>query len=206
MTTAIKPIETRYNGYRFRSRLEARWAVFFDELEIEYIYEKEGFDLGKAGYYLPDFWLPQVFMWAEVKPKPLNDTELEKVKALVQGTGYDCLILVGEEVSNHPYWGISTEQLKPDYTIDHELTDEDCKRLIESQRGVLPFDGNYEWEWFCLTNYHNYPTNEHRFYASPGCIWSGASHDEIYGDNDTCWDDTTEAMIAARSARFEFGE
>ena len=27
---SIKPIETKYNGYRFRSRLEARWAVFFD--------------------------------------------------------------------------------------------------------------------------------------------------------------------------------
>ena len=32
----IKPIETVYNGYRFRSRLEARWAVFFDEAGIEY--------------------------------------------------------------------------------------------------------------------------------------------------------------------------
>jgi len=26
----IKAIETQYRGYRFRSRLEARWAVFFD--------------------------------------------------------------------------------------------------------------------------------------------------------------------------------
>ena len=32
MTTAdlIRPIETEYRGYRFRSRFEARWAVFFD--------------------------------------------------------------------------------------------------------------------------------------------------------------------------------
>ncbi len=29
MSTVIKPIETYYDGYRFRSRLEARWAVFF---------------------------------------------------------------------------------------------------------------------------------------------------------------------------------
>ena len=35
----IKPIETIYKGYRFRSRLEARWAVFFDALGIEYEYE-----------------------------------------------------------------------------------------------------------------------------------------------------------------------
>ena len=26
----IKAIQTEYNGYLFRSRLEARWAVFFD--------------------------------------------------------------------------------------------------------------------------------------------------------------------------------
>ena len=31
----IKAIETIYNGYKFRSRLEARWAVFFDEAGIE---------------------------------------------------------------------------------------------------------------------------------------------------------------------------
>jgi hypothetical protein len=41
----IKPIETRYRGYRFRSRLEARWAVFFDVAGIAWRYEPEGFDL-----------------------------------------------------------------------------------------------------------------------------------------------------------------
>ncbi len=51
----IKAIETIYNGYRFRSRLEARWAVFFDALGIKYEYEKEGYDLGELGWYLPDF-------------------------------------------------------------------------------------------------------------------------------------------------------
>ena len=55
----IKAIETEYKGYRFRSRLEARWAVFFDALGVQWFYEHEGFDLGKSGWYLPDFWLPQ---------------------------------------------------------------------------------------------------------------------------------------------------
>jgi hypothetical protein len=41
----MKPIETKYKGYRFRSRLEARWAVFFDALKMGYKYEMEGFDL-----------------------------------------------------------------------------------------------------------------------------------------------------------------
>lgn len=51
----IKAIETQYKGYRFRSRLEARWAVFFDALGLRWEYEPEGFDLGGAGWYLPDF-------------------------------------------------------------------------------------------------------------------------------------------------------
>ena len=45
MGVGIKAIPTKYNGYTFRSRQEARWAVFFDHLGIEYEYEKEGFDL-----------------------------------------------------------------------------------------------------------------------------------------------------------------
>lgn len=63
----IKAIETIYNGYRFRSRLEARWAVFFDEANIEYEYEPEGF-IGYCGAkYLPDFYLPKFDTYAEVK-------------------------------------------------------------------------------------------------------------------------------------------
>jgi hypothetical protein len=41
----IRPIETEYNGYRFRSRLEARWAIFFAALGVDYEYEPEGFEL-----------------------------------------------------------------------------------------------------------------------------------------------------------------
>lgn len=33
------------DGYRFRSRLEARWAVFFNNIGLEYEYEMEGFDM-----------------------------------------------------------------------------------------------------------------------------------------------------------------
>jgi nucleoside 2-deoxyribosyltransferase len=56
MNVAIKPIETFYQGYRFRSRLEARWAVFFDELGLKWSYEVQGFDIG-GERYLPDFVL-----------------------------------------------------------------------------------------------------------------------------------------------------
>lgn len=60
MDNNIKPIETIYKGYRFRSRLEARWAVFFDACGVEWEYEPEGFDLGDGIYYLPDFILYNV--------------------------------------------------------------------------------------------------------------------------------------------------
>ena len=40
----IKAIETEYSGHKFRSRLEARWAVFFDSLGIKWEYEPEGFE------------------------------------------------------------------------------------------------------------------------------------------------------------------
>ena len=77
---SIKPIETVYNGYRFRSRLEARWAVFFDAAGIRYEYEPEGFNLGDGIYYLPDFYLPDDDVWVEIKGKALSDEEREKIE------------------------------------------------------------------------------------------------------------------------------
>jgi hypothetical protein len=67
----IKAIETRYKGYRFRSRLEARWAVFFDALGLTWRYEPEGFDLDGL-YYLPDFWVPEWDCWVEIKGPPID--------------------------------------------------------------------------------------------------------------------------------------
>lgn len=68
----IKAIETYYKGYRFRSRLEARWAVFFDAAGIKYEYEPEGFEVNLSDeekiMYLPDFYLPDFDVYAEVKP------------------------------------------------------------------------------------------------------------------------------------------
>jgi hypothetical protein len=65
----IRAIETHYAGYRMRSRLEARWAVFFDALAIPWQYELEGFHVGN-NCYLPDFYLQlgKHPVWAEVKP------------------------------------------------------------------------------------------------------------------------------------------
>ena len=53
----LRAIETEYKGYRFRSRLEARWAVFFDACGVKWEYEPEGFVLQNGQQYLPDFLL-----------------------------------------------------------------------------------------------------------------------------------------------------
>lgn len=77
-----KPIETEYKGDRFRSRLEARWAVFFDEMKIKYQYEPQDFfaeGIDGTGYrYLPDFYLPELDTWVEVKPSKQKLLEEEK--------------------------------------------------------------------------------------------------------------------------------
>ena len=90
----MKAIETIYNGYRFRSRLEAKWAVFFDALGIPYEYEKEGYDLDGT-HYLPDFWLPVQQRWIEIKGQEPTAEELRKVDLLECGTGYPSCLFWG---------------------------------------------------------------------------------------------------------------
>ena len=70
----IKAIDTVYNGLKFRSRMEARWAVFFDKIGLKYEYEKEGYDIDGV-WYLPDFWIPSLDMWFEVKGRDLLPEE-----------------------------------------------------------------------------------------------------------------------------------
>lgn len=88
----IQAVETRYKGYRFRSRLEARDACFFDALGIAWEYEKE---YSPAGNYLPDFFLPEYPLWVEVKPEAFTLSESEKCSDLCRTTGQPVLQLVG---------------------------------------------------------------------------------------------------------------
>jgi hypothetical protein len=82
----LQAIETRNKGYRFRSRLEARWAVFFDKMGTRWGYEKEGFHLSNGEMYLPDFWLPDLGVWIEVKGQKPTDAELQRCRMLRDGT------------------------------------------------------------------------------------------------------------------------
>jgi hypothetical protein len=99
----VKAIETAYKGYRFRSRLEARWAVFFDALGIVWEYEKEGFEL-PSGRYLPDFWIPirpssdtppGAGWWVEIKPVAPTEEEAKLLMELTAATGHNAFCFAG---------------------------------------------------------------------------------------------------------------
>lgn len=72
----ISAIPTVYAGVLFRSRTEARWAKFWDKLDIRWEYEPQGFVT--AGIpYLPDFAVfpARGLLWVEIKPSWQADPE-----------------------------------------------------------------------------------------------------------------------------------
>lgn len=77
----IRRKPTLYNEIWFKSRLEARWAVFFDCLGIEYLYEPQFYEVS-AGYrdiwFKPDFLLPKLSKYIEIKfSEPLGTEHLK---------------------------------------------------------------------------------------------------------------------------------
>lgn len=189
--TKSKAIPTPYAKCKFRSRLEARWAVYFNALGIEWEYEKEGYSL-PCGPYLPDFWLPQVNSWAEVKPTQFSQDELTKCFQLHLETRNQVILLSGLP-SLAMYPAIRGAE------FNHGAWDVD----------VIALD---------LAEGHEYWKYEHRFYADGG--WDAVAYGGI-SDPEFCdyWAHEIEprpvfsvssiaemAVTAARSARFEFGE
>lgn len=92
MKPQLKAIPTGYNGYLFRSRLEAKWAVFFDLMKFDWTYETESHvQLPDGTWYLPDFHVTTPSgkdMWFEVKPRQVtNDPKFTQFRnALPLGT------------------------------------------------------------------------------------------------------------------------
>ena len=80
----MRVLQTVYDGYHFRSRLEVRWAVF-NVLTLPYENEREGFDLDGL-WYLPDFRLPAQDCWVEIEGQLLPAHEHEKALRLTQFT------------------------------------------------------------------------------------------------------------------------
>jgi hypothetical protein len=84
-----------YSGVVYRSRLEARWSVFLETLGVRALYEHEAYDLPDGTRYLPDFWLPGLATFLEVKPARPSREERQKCAALAVGTGLRVVLLEG---------------------------------------------------------------------------------------------------------------
>ena len=193
----MKAIETEYKGYRFRSRLEARWAVFFDACGVKWEYEPEGFDLGDGLYYLPDFLLHNVFirdcdtpcdLWVEVKGQ-MTEADAQKIIKFVneQETFDDDGVMNGYAMDN----SILIVTSIPDGNDFWELIDY-MRDLAYGNGETPPFNlHTIDGDWFAC-----FPTitKQGRF-----CLMD---------DNGRCVDKadekaTKEAYRLARQARFE---
>jgi hypothetical protein len=97
----MRAIETTYQGVRYRSRLEARWAVVFFTFGWEYIYEPEGFEhCGKV--YLPDFWVKEMDAYVEIKPSKVSSHDLARVtewQESMRASGGRLILLRGEPMA-----------------------------------------------------------------------------------------------------------
>lgn len=188
----IKAIETVYNGYRFRSRLEARWAVFFDALGIEYEYEPEGFDLANGMRYLPDFKLlnwrgrdsqNEECLWVEIKPK-MNATDAEKVNMFC-GKLERPMAILSDIPQNYEDW---------------------LSKGFES----LGF-GFYSNNFHCIDgDFFSYGIAPTVDTFSDGYIKQYKTF-ELCGADSSYWDDrqieiVNKALLKAKMSRFEFGE
>jgi hypothetical protein len=96
----LKVIPSKYANIIFRSRTEAKWAVFFQALGLRWTYEAEGYRLPNGARYLPDFELQlsngEVVI-CEVKPNDVDEPcELGHLRRLVREKGCAAVLLSGE--------------------------------------------------------------------------------------------------------------
>lgn len=183
----VKAIETIYKGYRFRSRLEAKWAVFFDDIGIEWIYEPEGFVFSDGTKYLPDFYLPESKEFFEVKGI-MTEEDDHKVQKLIEE------LQIGITVGFSDFTFIACCNPWPKSTISQESKDNSC--LVRCEKcGKHYFSGTSE------------------SYACKVCgAWDGDHYFSpiLYGDGSVTGYDfgrkAAYALLQAKQARFEHGE
>ena len=123
----IQAFRTFYNGILFRSRLEARWAIFFNACGIKWDYEPEGYQLGNGQGYLPDFLLHGLVgriegdLYVEVKGK-MTQNDTEKIRAFVgvnsDGSPERPLLIVGNIFSHGTNDGYIDRSLDMSYGGD----------------------------------------------------------------------------------------
>jgi hypothetical protein len=91
--------KTTYQGIEFRSRSEARWAIFFNCMGIIWYYEPKKYKFKDGTVYIPDFYCKNWMggAWFEVKPnRPPLEIEKHKAELLSNETKKDVYILNGD--------------------------------------------------------------------------------------------------------------
>jgi hypothetical protein len=187
-----RAIDTTYRGYKFRSRLEARVAIFFDSFREPWEYEVEGYEL-PSGKYLPDFWLSRLDCWLEIKGTRPLPRELQLCRELKEATGKPVAIMHGLP---------EIPELLDDKYIASRLT-VFCDDLTDSSGGESEWEESF-WAFdlngdLCLCS--NWYGN--REFMTPGMLGTFEAMkclDAIEGPL------REEHLATARSARFEFGK
>ena len=189
--TEFKAIETEYKGFRFRSRLEARWAVFFDAAGIVWDYEREGFRL-PSGMYLPDFWLPRQQCFVEVKGHEPTESEERICAELAQASGKDVYLCYGPIPSGESFYA-------PDgVALDSALawTNWRWNRVEDGWSGTS--------FWWCECPECGQMHMAHQGRVDEACLCRGRVNVSKHSYHAT--PGLRQAYVAARSARFEHGE
>lgn len=211
----IQAIETIYDGYRFRSRLEARWAVFFNAIGLEYKYEFEGFKGFDNVCYLPDFWFPKQNIYAEVKG---TDESLRRDGDRI-GKCIDYnytpisngLIILGEIPNPFTFkWGNIPmfDFLYCDSGVRMEHATFKFK-VFETPKGIVRIDSTIITGNENILNYiFSYERASGLEYSIPTeCStkpdWT---YDSLYGKTEEYFSELKNAYAKARQARFEHGE
>lgn len=88
-----------HEGYRLRSYTELLWARALDAAEIFYLYEPDLVAI-QGGCYLPDFYLPHVGSYIEVKGKQPTQEEIRKADEVMDRTGREVFFLIGQPQSD----------------------------------------------------------------------------------------------------------
>lgn len=96
-------LQVAYDGRVFRSKTEARWARCFDALGVAYQHEPTVFRFerghGRVAHYKPDFYLPELEAWLEIKNEGTRPPDLLacwKAHRLALATSQPVYVFFGE--------------------------------------------------------------------------------------------------------------
>jgi hypothetical protein len=84
-----------HRGWMMRSHTELLWARVFDAAEIQYLHEPGLFNT-PHGWYLPDFYMPNIEAYVEIKGIEPTEIEKEKAAAVILATGKPLVIISGK--------------------------------------------------------------------------------------------------------------